>query len=417
MRCLWIAREMPFPLDSGDRIYSANMIAALADAGSDVHVVGHLTGGPPARWRTPQIHWHVVPGGRPSNARAVLRTLPLFAAVQDTRNFRDRLARLLERRWDCIVIDQCGSGWALPMLADARGRSGARPTIVYLSHNHEETLWRDMCRMADGSIGKRLALWQNAVKVRLLERRLARSVDLVTTITAEDAERFAARAPQARRLVLTPGYGGPVRSERRIDTDCPRRVVLVGSFRWAIKQENLRQFLAVADPVFAEHGIGFDVVGDVPQALRESLSATTRATRLHGFVDDPAAIFANARIALVPELIGGGFKLKFLDYVFARLPVATLGGAAAGLPPALRASMLCSDDLEGLVKSVLEHIDDTERLDTMQRDAFGMAAALYRWRDRGSALREAITGAPSQPQPSQAAPTPADAAEPVGADA
>ena len=102
-----------------------------------------------------------------------------------------------------------------------------------------------------------------------------------------------------------------------------RRVVLVGSFHWLVKQQNLQAFLAVADPLFARHGITLDVVGSMPEALAAALRSKLRATVLHGFVDDTRPLLAGARIAVVPEAIGGGFKLKFLDYLFGRVPIAS----------------------------------------------------------------------------------------------
>ena len=111
---------------------------------------------------------------------------------------------------------------------------------------------------------------------------------------------------------------------RVIDAATPRRVAIVGSFHWVMKQENLRRFVQAADAVFAQNDIQLDVIGGVPDRLREELAANARATRFHGFVDDPADHLAQARMAVVPEVIGGGFKLKFLDYLFTRVPIATL---------------------------------------------------------------------------------------------
>jgi hypothetical protein len=122
-----------------------------------------------------------------------------------------------------------------------------------------------------------------------------------------------------------------------------------------------------------------------------------KATRLHGFVQDPTPLFEGARIALVPEAIGGGFKLKFLDYVFRRMPVATLADAAAGLPAALRDQMLQSDALSSLADDVVRQIDRTENLDQLQEHAFQAAGNLFQWRDRGLALASALKGEAKRP--------------------
>jgi hypothetical protein len=196
--------------------------------------------------------------------------------------------------------------------------------------------------------------------------------------------------PRDQTITLTPGYAGPIIRERRIGERTPRRVVIVGSFRWAPKQENLARFVACADPVFQAHGIQLHVLGDVPGELLTELQTRCQATTFHGFVADMGPLLNEARIAIVPELIGGGFKLKFLDYFFARVPVATLTAAAAGLPAPLREWMLAESSLEALVGSIVANIDRIDRLNRLQDRAFHFARGLFRWEDRGARLKHAI---------------------------
>jgi glycosyltransferase involved in cell wall biosynthesis len=260
---------------------------------------------------------------------------------------------------------------------------------VHVSHNHEERLWRSMAQQASVALPRRVALWQNAQKVRALERRLLREVDLVTTITEED-ERSLGAHRSGRILTLTPGYDGAVAPPRMIDAATPRRAVIVGSFNWVVKRENLARFIESADPLFARHDVELIVAGDVPRDLQDALRAKHSATQFVGYVTDLLALLSQARIAVAPELIGGGFKLKFLDYFFGRIPVATIAGAAAGLPATLRRTLLMSDDFAGLAATIVEHMDQIDALNAMQSAAFERARTLFRWDDRGAQLREHI---------------------------
>ncbi|WP_340318206.1 hypothetical protein [Rhizorhabdus argentea] len=36
-KILWLSRHLPVPLETGDRIYTARLVEALALAGADVH--------------------------------------------------------------------------------------------------------------------------------------------------------------------------------------------------------------------------------------------------------------------------------------------------------------------------------------------------------------------------------------------
>lgn len=390
MKCLWISRDLPFPLDAGDKIYSGNMSRAVSEAGVQVRFFGFGTQPPglAAEW---PVEACAVGGRKHGRLRGLLSRLPLAAAIHDTPAYRRILRRELEQPWDVIVLDSYGSGWALEACVRARrAAAGKKPVLVYFSHNHEENLWRVMARDSRGTPLKKAALWLNYRKVRRLERRLLENVDLVTAITDEDAGAYAGQAERKPVIVLTPGYSGWVAPEREIDGNSPRRVILVGSFRWAIKQENLRRFLEIADRRFMQQGLHLDVIGDVPHALLNELRPLTAATEFHGFVDDVAPFFNAATMAVVPEFIGGGFKLKYLDYIFGRVPVASIGSAAAGLPEAIRRNILCRDDLKQLVDAIVEFAGKPGQLNRMQREAFSEARTLFQWRDRGLRFRQAL---------------------------
>jgi polysaccharide biosynthesis protein PslH len=389
LRCLWIGRYIPYPMNEGAKVYSAKLAESLAQAGAFVRVLGFGgTDAVPAD--RPRMEWMAVPGERRNAAAGIFSRLPLTAAIDSVPAYASLLEAQLREPWDAIVFDGYGTGWALERCLAYRAARSA--VLVHVSHNHESSLWRAMARQAKTSLPRRLALWQNYLKVSALERRLVRHADLVTAITAEDERSLQAHREDGATLVLTPGYDGATAAERIIDATTARCVAIVGSFHWVVKRENLARFIAHADPVFAEHGIQLVVAGDMPAELQESLRARCRATRLEGFLADLRPLLSQARLAVVPELIGGGFKLKFLDYFFARVPVATVAAAAAGLPASLRQQMLTSEDFAGLTAAIVQHIDRVDLLNRLQLAAFEQARTLYRWEDRGRQLQQQIAG-------------------------
>lgn len=390
LRCLWLARELPFPMNTGDRIYTGQLAHAVARAGCDVTFVGLVPPDaqrPPADW---PIRWDGIRDQKRRYGWAVFSPLPLVTSAHATLAYRRRLEARLAETWDVIVLDHYGMGWALPAVRRAIDRPGAKTVVVHIAQNHEETLSAGLYRSYRGPWPKHAVLYLNHLKIRALERRLVRQADLVTTITEEDRERFAAAAPNQHFTVLTPGYSGWVCPCRNLVAHCPRRVVLVGSYRWIVKQQNLRNLLAAADARFAAAGIGLDIIGDVPEELRAEFRGRLAATKFHGFVSDVAPFFSQARFALVPEVIGGGFKLKFLDYIFGQVPVATIAGAAAGLPASVRQHLLLAPTLDQLVEAVVREIDDVEVLDQRKRRAFEAASRQFDWDDRGRWLRAAV---------------------------
>jgi polysaccharide biosynthesis protein PslH len=390
IRCLWIARHMPFPMLGGAQVYSANLSQALAKAGAFVRFMG-IGSAAAVPESAAGVEWLAVPGGKRNAAVAALSALPFAAAIDATRAYRRLLETELQEPWDAIVLDGYGTGWTLDRcVAYCGAQRTRRPVLVHVSHNNEEKLWLVMAREAGGSTLKQLALRRNATRVATLERRIVRAVDLLTTITDEDRSTLGAAVAQDRSLSITPGYSGQSVSSRCIGAATPRRVIIMGSFQWVVKQVNLTQFVEIADPIFKKHGIELDVVGDIPRAFLAALKARCRATYFHGFVTDVAPYLASARIGIVPESIGGGFKLKFLDYIFGRVPVATVSQAVAGLSEELQLSMLKNDSLFELVGQIVSHIDRFDDLNRMQERAFALGKAQFDWNVRGQQFLQAI---------------------------
>ena len=87
---------------------------------------------------------------------------------------------------------------------------------------------------------------------------------------------------------------------------------------------------------------------------------------------------------------GGGFKLKCLDYVFNRVPMAVLEGSAAGLPLEPGEAYLRFDGMDALADGVLGVLDDLPRLNDLQERAYRSAEAAFDWEARGRALRDAL---------------------------
>lgn len=379
LNCLWLARAMPYPLTAGDRIYSAKLAESLADAGANIVFAGLAAESPYDPLSG--LHWHVVPGGPRSQWSALFSPLPLVAARHATPAYRRHATELLRsRKWDAVIIDHYGSGWLTNAIPDQTVR-------VFIAHNHEAGVTRSQWLDTGRSIPNRTYLWQNWLKTARLEQRVVRNSDLVTAITGYDAEQFA---NASRTIVLTPGYDGARVEHRVITSDTPRSVVMFGSYQWSAKRASLTLFLDQADAVMAQAGITIDVVGDMDPQLRRTLASKYRAARFHGFVDDASGILAAARLAVLAEPVGGGFKLKLLEYIFNRVPVAALTACASGLPQAVRSPMLLEDDIPALIKRVVAEIDQVDYLNASQTAAYAAADGRFDWSDRGQALLEAI---------------------------
>jgi glycosyltransferase involved in cell wall biosynthesis len=395
MRCLWLTLADPEPRHNGQYVYSGGLIDSVAAAGIDLEVLGLRR--PESQRSNGARDDHVVwwlPGDpldlQHARWGSLASSLPHIAYRCRTAEMRRELDGLLRRGgWDGIVFDGISVGWALaPVLAHYNGRSG-RPRLIYVSHNHEESV---RAQVAEGQreFLKRQAVRYDALKVTWLERELVDGVDFVTAITPEDFSLYRQQYCDKPMGVLTPGYRGRRLGTRRISADMPRRAVIVGSFDWIAKRMNVEEFVDIADPIFAERRAELQVVGSAEESFLSRLREKTVATRFTGTVPDVTRFMDDARIAIVPESKGGGFKLKVLEYVFNRIPVFALSGSFAGVPLRHNDSVMLFPDHEALAQGVLEAIDDVDRLNALQERAYATCRDHFDWASRGRQILSAI---------------------------
>jgi hypothetical protein len=372
-----VIRTLPFPQTSGDRVYSAQFIRAVAATGAEVTVLGLATGTPPESGFE-KITWIPVEAQPRSSLAAAAMSLPLVAAKNSPDAFRQALRETLHKQKpDLLVLDSYAAGWALEALGpDA-------PPLCYVAHNWEEQITRDIAREFRGSFAKRVFLKLNAARTRRLERRMTDRARLVVALTENDLGNLLQATPGKAAVLIPPGFVGASRGSRVIGAEVPRRVVMLGSVQWIAKQMNLATFLGVADPAFAKAGIALDIVGDVAEEFRRIWTPRLKATRFSGFADDLNAVLDQARMGLLIDSLGGGFKLKVLSYLQARTPVAALSGSFEGIPDAVARHFVVEPDAERLVAAIVKAVDDLPRLNAMQDAALIAAQGRFDWPENG----------------------------------
>jgi glycosyltransferase involved in cell wall biosynthesis len=389
MHCLWLVRTDPGAKDNGESLYSAGLIESMSAAGAEVEVMC-LSSGPPngPRPAVARLVWHPVTGSESPRWRSILSALPHVAHRCATPEMRKAMGVLMNGgAWDAVVIDGLSMGWAAGIMP----ADGRRPRTVHVSHNHEESTRVAVADNLPNTSPYKLLAMADARKARRLERMLADTVDLVTAITPADRDLFASTRNGRPILVLPPGYSGRRVAARAVTAALPRRATIIGSYGWIAKQLNLREFLDVAVPIFARAGVEIRVVGGGDPAFLARIRRRFSSVTITGRVSDLAPELQAARIAVVPERLGGGFKTKLPELVFNRVPIAAHWNALGGIPLGAGKSVLAYPDYASLAHGVVSAIDDFDRLNRLQESAYAACAALFDWDTRGRALLSAIS--------------------------
>lgn len=375
---LWLTVTHPGQRHAGNQVYSGGLLDSLGALGQPITLLTTDDGPPIAGVR---VIAAAPPAFRP-RLPGLLSRWPASVWQLAHPALRRAFRRLLaERSWRAVVVDQAACGWALPAL------HGHCPPIVYIAHNREGDVRAEVARNERSPV-KRAVMRLDAAKYARLETALTRRATLITAITREDATAFARAAGQRRVLELPPGYSGSRVPARTITADTPRRVIVVGRFEWQAKQQNLRQWAEEAVPILDARGVETVVIGTVPPALQRQLARP--GLRFAGRLPDLAPHLAEARFGLVAEGVGGGFKLKALDYIFHRVPIAALDGNLAGQPPGVATHTLVAEAPAALAASITATIDNIARLNQMQNNAFTAASAAFDWTGRARQFLAAL---------------------------
>lgn len=378
MTCLWLTLADPEPATNGQYLYSSGLIRALADTGVSITVLGLSRPDSPQRDNSRPLTWRLAETTPVSKWVGLASRLPQIALRSRTRGLQRLVTESLSKgRWETIVFDSISVGWALDAVLRYGERHPHRPTLVYLSHNHERTVADHIARHDPVWMTRQMKRF-DAGKVAWLERRLVQAADLVTANTPEDAARFAAERPERAVSLLLPGYEGVRVEQRQIHPGLPRRAVVVGSFDWLPKRISLEAFLDRAVPVFTMAGLELQIVGQAEAGYLDGLRNRYPSVDFTGRVDDVRPYMAEARMALVPDQLGG-FKLKGLDYVFNRLPVLAMAGALPGMPLKDGESIRYADSHAALAQLAAALMDDMAALEAQQQAAYAACAAQFDW--------------------------------------
>jgi polysaccharide biosynthesis protein PslH len=157
-------------------------------------------------------------------------------------------------------------------------------------------------------------------------------LDAVISISPVDTSLIRAQSPEARVFEMPAGYAlnSPTVLRSKVSDD--PRFCFIGSLDYTVNRDGLEWFIDDIWPEVLEAypAARLVVAGKSAQPL-SFLSEAPGVTYL-GFVGDLDRVVADSDIAIVPLRVGGGIRLKILDFLSRGLPIVSTNIGAEGLP-------------------------------------------------------------------------------------
>ena len=332
MKILFVCHRFPFPLDSGGKIRSFNMIKHLS-ASHEVTVASLARSEAEAKEGegiAPHCsEYHLATVSAPVQWLRMIATVPTPITASASYFHSDALAgtirRLLrERKFDLIVV-HCSSV--------AHYVSGVRdlPKILDFT-DMDSQKWLEYARYKPFplSLGYR---WEG-VKLRAEEKQLARRFDLCTVATRAEWETLKSYG------IDTPSDWFPngVDSEFFAPTDDPYEpdtISFVGRMNYYPNQECMFDFCANVLPLLRARrpNLKLDIVGADPSPAVRKLGELPGVT-VTGSVPDVRPCLRRSALTVAPLNIARGTQNKILEAMAAGVPVVTSRIAAGGVDAA-----------------------------------------------------------------------------------
>jgi len=392
MRIAFLTYEDPSAEDSGDKQYTAGLLRKLIEHGHHVHLI-FFSEHRPTDAAVSLVRYAsaftVVPFVRPSLVRIVASPKPGMLANRFSARFIDTIRTLLAREaFDAVVVNH----FKMSYLVDAIKFVSPSVPAVFISHNAEKLLSYSVFRHQTNPI-KWLAYFLDWIKTGIYEARLLRRYDGVTAICSVDRAFYEREYGLKLVSVVPPGWDAS--NDFAVGrSEALRNVIVCGSFTWEPKKQNLLALLNCSRfKRFHEHGITVYLVGHADNAFVDFVNSHYPGVVMTGTVDDVSPFYEKCSVALVPEQVGGGFKLKLLEAAAYGTGIVAVKGAVTDDGFQRGVHYLEANGFDDMVDAAIALFGNPEQLGALRTRARGLLESRYTWESSYRALMDLIANA------------------------
>lgn len=389
MNILFVAQELPYPLNDGGRIRTYSLIKHLAQEHA-VTLVAFETDqtDPGARGPLQELceAIHILPlpdVDRPSLAerlRDLVRRCPTAMRDYQSQEMSNCLEGLIRHgSFDVLHVDQI-------YLAPYARRVTGVPRVM--NHNDVEARLQRRLLLRDYSWSNLYwyLRWLEHWQWRSFETNCLKWFEAHFAVSEGDAAYFRRHAGDVPVTVVPNGvdiqYFQP---EPRVDAGPV--MMYVGSMDYQANIDAVLWFCEHVLPLVsaAIPEVCFQVVGRDPPAQIRQLGDSP-AIDVTGTVPDVRPYYRQARVLVVPLRIGGGTRLKILEAMAMGVPIVSTSVGCEGLDLVAGRDLYVADDPQELADKAIRLLRDRETRQQMVRSGREIVELKYAWDAVGGEL-------------------------------
>lgn len=295
---------------------------------------------------------------------------PAMIANRKTPQMIKKVQDILNKdKYDAIIINMFRLSYLIDYIQKYEG------TKIFISHNVESQLSQSTYKYQRNLV-KKLAYFFDYLKTKYYEQKFLAKFDVLTTICDVDKDLFTKILPGKRIEVLPPIIG--IENHNNIQTDkVEDKFILCGAFHWEPKFINLQLLLHAQNiSLFKERGYELMIVGRAKEKDVKYINKHYSGIYMTGTVESVVPYYEKARISIVPELVGGGFKLKIAEAVQYGKPIVAIKGSVTDKTMIHGKHYIEADTFEELISKAINLMDNKK----LQKELVENARQLFRQR-------------------------------------
>jgi glycosyltransferase involved in cell wall biosynthesis len=394
MRILFVALDVPYPADRGQRMRTWAILQALSAEGHDISLVSFC---PPedmdrdgSEMARVCAHVDLVPApvaggarlrGQLGRLRGVLSAVPYGAWRFRSAALQEHVrSRLRDVQFDLVVWDDTYN------LENLRDISGV--PVVLNNHDIVQIIWRRYLDVERQPL-KRAYAANELRKLRRWEAAAYGRVKSVWAVSRHDAELLEQMCPGMPVTVVPNAVD--VHSYKVTATDDGVGVLFIGGMDWFPNRDAVEFFAGSVLPELRARvpAARFRVVGRPPDdRLRRRLEAS--GVSFLGRVDDIRPAVSAAAVSVVPLRIGSGTRLKILEAAALGKAMVSTRLGAEGLTFADGSEIVLADEPPALAAAVADLLERPAARAAMGAAARRRVEEEYSFEALRSALRKAL---------------------------
>lgn len=425
MRILWVKVGGLWPVNSGGRLRSFNIIRELSRRHrvsvitthgldeSQQSLLEHL----PGCTRVTSLPFAAPKRNSPRFVLALVKSwfspLPVDLHKYRIEELRTAVSReMASGSYDICVADFLS---AMPNLPNE-----SPLPVVFFAHNVEHMIWKRLCSN-DSNWLRRALLEVEWRKMRRYETRACQLAQLTVAVSEDDRDRLLDESPlangNAERISAIPTgvdieYFQPANSTGALANPVPmpllpaeKELVFTGSMDWHPNEDGMLWFMQAILPTIRETfpALSVTIVGRNPSALLRQVASECRVL-VTGTVADIRPWVERATVFIVPLRIGGGTRLKIFEALAMGKAVVSTTIGAEGLPLQEGKHILRSDNPLCFAARVVELLQDKPRRERMGAAGRLLMEEKFSWHqvadNFAARCASAIHSPPSNPEQS-----------------